>query len=106
MSSASVIEFAHLVTIPGAQGAVVPVGRFDGQTIYQTVITLSTASQSSSVFSTTTNFIRVNTSGICNFFIGATTSTASVGGPGRMTAGQTEYFGVCPGQIISFITDT
>lgn len=92
--------------IPGTLGATVPVGRFNYRTIWQTPITVSTSSQASDAFAAATNFIRVHNSGICNFKIGPPGTTASVGGAGRLPADHTEYFGVCPGDVITVITDT
>lgn len=106
MAIFSVIEFAHCPILPGAVPTDIPVGRFDDKTVWQSVITLSTASQASSAFATTTAFIRVYNSGICNFRIGGADTTASVGGAGRLPADHTEYFGVVPGDIIAVISDT
>lgn len=106
MAIACVIEFDQMPVIPGCLGNAVPVGHFNGNTVYQAPITLSTASQATSTFSTSTTFIRVHNSGICNFRIGGPGTTASVGGAGRLPADHTEYFGVAPGNVIAFISDS
>lgn len=104
-TTASVIEFAHAPVLSGSLPVDIPVGRFDDKTVWQSPITLSTVSQASSTFSVATTFIRVHTSGACNFRIGGAGTTASVGGAGRLPADHTEYFGVCPGDLIAFIAD-
>lgn len=107
MAIFSIMEFASMPVIPGTLNNAVPVGLFDNKTVVQAPITLTTASQQSSTFGANTRFIRVYTSGICNFVIGTPGSiTASTASAGRMPADHTEYFGVCPGQAIAVITDT
>lgn len=107
MAIFSIMEFATMPILPGSLNNAVPVGRFDDKTVVQPVITLTTASQQSSAFSTSTTFIRVYTSGICNFKVGTPGSvTATTGSAGRMPADHTEYLGVCGGQAIAVISDS
>jgi hypothetical protein len=105
MAIVFITEFADLPNVPGTMDSeVMPVGMFDGNAVVQAPITLTTASQNSAVFGAATRFIRVNSSGACNFLIGTsgtvTASTASV----RLSADRTEYFGVAPGQVFACIS--
>jgi hypothetical protein len=71
--------------------------------INQTV-TVSGVSAQSAAFGGDTKLIRVHCDGIVSLLVGAnpTATTAMM----RMTADQTEYFQVLPGQKIAFITNT
>ena len=58
----------------------------------------------SSAFNPNTRFIRVQPDAICSISIGSTpTATTAMA---RMTAGQTEYYGVNPGDKVSVIANT
>lgn len=69
-------------------------------------VTVSGTTAASSAFSTQTNLVRLQCDGICSVLFGtAPTATTS---KRRMTAGQTEYFTVPPGQLykVAAITNT
>lgn len=63
----------------------------------------------SSTFSVNSSLIRLHADSICSILVGK--STANGGGTvtannARMTANQTEYYEVVPGQVISVITNS
>lgn len=66
-------------------------------------VTIGSTTQSAA-FQASTRFVRLQPDGICSIAWGlnpvATTANA------RMTAGQTEYYGVIPGQKVAVITNT
>lgn len=67
-------------------------------------VALSGVSAQSAAFGASTKFVRLHTDVACRIEFGAN-PTASATSP-RMAAGQTEYFGVWPGQIVAGITTT
>jgi hypothetical protein len=67
------------------------------------VITFTTHVESAA-FNAKTKLVRLETDSICSFTIGTTpTATTSMS---RMVAGQTEYFGVNPGDKVSAVSNT
>lgn len=81
---------------------------------YQAVLTPPVASQTvaiggssaqSAAFNSLTRIIRIHTDAICSVLIGGTNPTATTSNA-RMTAGQTEYFVVQPGQKLAVISNT
>jgi TPP-dependent trihydroxycyclohexane-1,2-dione (THcHDO) dehydratase len=70
----------------------------------QVVDFTSGEAKTANAFDSKTRFVRVNVSGICSF-ASATSPTATVN-DARMAADATEYFGVAPGQKLSFIANT
>ena len=72
--------------------------------LQQVPVTIGVGSAQSAAFSGATKFIRVHNDVVCSINIGFNpTATAQ---NARMAAGQTEYFGVWPGQQIAVITNT
>lgn len=69
----------------------------------QTVSFTGTAG-TSAAFNANTKFVRIQTDGICSFLFGASPTALTTSA--RLAAGTTEYFGVIPGQKVSFITNT
>lgn len=53
----------------------------------------------------TTTIVRLHTDSICSFKIGPTGTVATTSSA-RMVAGQTEYLGIKPGDIVSVIANT
>lgn len=74
--------------------------------VAEQTVAIGGASAASAAFNASTSLVRIHTDAICSVEFGtaptATTSTA------RMVAGQTEYFGVVPGQSlkVAVITNT
>lgn len=68
------------------------------------VVSFSGGATQSAPFNGRTKFIRVQADSICSIAFGVdpTATTDDL----RLTAGQTEYFGVNPGDIVSAITNT
>lgn len=67
-------------------------------------VAIGGASTQSSAFSSSTKVVRVHADAICSIAIGSNpTATAT---KLRMDAGQTEYFGVTPGDKIAVISNT
>ena len=67
--------------------------------------TFSTSTQSAA-FSAQTNIVRIHTDATCAIAFGSNpTATAASGGTGspRLVAGQTEYFGVNPGDKVAVL---
>lgn len=69
----------------------------------QTVAIGGTSTQSST-FNANTNYIRVHAAAICSVSFGVNPTAAAT--HARLNAGQTEYFGVIPGQRLAVITNT
>lgn len=68
------------------------------------VVAIGGTSAQSSAFGAGTNVIRVHTDAVCSISIGENpTATADTL---RMSAGQTEYFGVTPAHKIAVITNS
>jgi len=67
-------------------------------------VAIGSSSAQSAAFGSSTGMIRVNTDVACNIIIGSnpTATTSKM----RMSAGQTEYFLVTPGQKIAVIVGT
>jgi uncharacterized membrane protein YjgN (DUF898 family) len=63
------------------------------------------ANTQSSAFSTTTTLIRVHADSVCSIAIGGTNPAATTA-IARFAAGQTEYFGVTPGDKLAVISNT
>ena len=84
------------------RGSIIPVGAEPAVTT-QTVA-IGGGSVASAAFQATTNFIRLHTDAICSVEFGTapTATTASA----RMAAGQTEFFGVMPGNKVAVISNT
>lgn len=72
----------------------------------QTPLAIGGASAQSAAFGTGTHVIGVQAEGICAIEVGGTAPVAVAGTSKRMVAGQTEYFGVQPGDKLAVITDT
>ena|ERR1035437_7964054 len=71
--------------------------------VAEQAITFSTVA-ASVPFNPATRFVRLQTDGICSISIGQNPTATT--GMARMTAGQTEYYGVRPGDKISVIANT
>lgn len=72
--------------------------------IQQTVLFTSSSVQSSA-FSATTGLVRIQCDAICNVTVGGTNPIATTSTM-RLTAGQTEYFVVAPGDKVAVIAGT
>lgn len=72
--------------------------------ITEQTVSIGGASTPSSAFSAGTTLIRVHTDAICSIKIGSNPTASAT--TARMTAGQTEYYGVRPGDKIAVITNT
>lgn len=70
----------------------------------QTPLAISGTAALSAAFAANTTLVRLHTDSICSVLFGSapTATTANA----RMTAGQTEYFGVAPGMKVSVIANT
>ena len=67
-------------------------------------VAIGGASVQSAAFNAKTKFVRLHTDAICSVVFGANpTAVATVK---RMAAGQTEFFGVRPGDKVAVITNT
>jgi hypothetical protein len=101
MAKLYVTEFADVVRPPNSASP--PFGALNSLVIDQAPITFSASTQSAA-FATGTKFVRVHTDSICSIAYGSnpTATTSSF----RMAAGQTEYFGVNPGDKLAVITNT
>lgn len=100
MASIYISEFQQVAAQPGQapiQAAMQPA------VTDQAPVAIAAGSAQSAAFNALTNLVRVHTDAICSIAIGvnpvATAATA------RMAAGQTEYFGVVPGQKLAVITN-
>lgn len=71
----------------------------------QAPVTIGAGANPSAAFNPLTRVIRINVDVVCSFLIGPAGSVATTNNA-RMAAGQTEYFGVRPGDIVSFIANT
>lgn len=101
MAKLYVTEFADVVRPPNSASP--PFGALQSLATDQAPITFSTSTQSAA-FAATTRFIRIHTDSICSIAYGSnpTATTANF----RMAAGQTEYFGVNPGDKIAVISNS
>jgi hypothetical protein len=68
-------------------------------------VTISGSSTQSTAFGSNTGVIRINTDAACHVVIGGSSPTATSSSM-RMSAGQTEYFLVTPGQKLAVISGT
>jgi hypothetical protein len=69
----------------------------------QTIAIGGTSAQSA-VFNDNTNYVRLHAAAVCSVAFGDNpTATATTA---RLNAGQTEYFGVVPGQRVAVITNS
>lgn len=66
-------------------------------------VTIGVGSTQSAAFNAATKFVRVHTDAICSVAFGA--NPTAVATAKRMAAGQTEFFGVRPGDKIAVITN-
>lgn len=71
--------------------------------VVEQVVTFTSASVQSAAFNARTGLIRIQCTVICNVSVGGTSPTATTSNM-RLTAGQTEYFLVTPGDKIAVIT--
>lgn len=96
MATLYVAEFATL----GSSGAQVVMAT----PLAEQVVAIGGSSASSARFGGATRFIRVHTDSVCSILVGAspTATTTQM----RLSADQTEYFGVQPGDKIAVITNT
>src|SRR5258708_28691132 len=100
MATMYVSEYADV----GRSIGIVPVG---AEPSTDQIVTYTATAGSSTAFSPTTQMVRVHVDGIASVKFG-TAPTAVANTNKRMTAGQTEYFMVPPGQSykISAVTST
>lgn len=99
MAKFYITEFTKAAS-SGDIGGLVPIAQVPSITTQ--VITHTGSSVQSAGFDANTRFIRVHTDGICHIVVGdnPTATTSNM----RMSADQTEYFGVRPGQKLAVIT--
>jgi hypothetical protein len=100
MATAYIEEYAQLMRDSTGEMGYVPV---QPSIATQTVTYTGTAGQSAA-FSSKTRMVRIHADGICSYLFGAN-PTATTAKP-RMAASTTEYFGVQPGDKVSFIVNT
>ena len=102
MAALRIDEFTSLAVIPGGQFAA---GNLDGVISQQVTIG---AEAKSSAFNTATRLIRVQAEGLCCIKLSKQPSftQAAATTDVRLTAGQTEYFGINPGDRLSVILTT
>lgn len=95
-------EFANLAVIPGGQFAA---GNLDGVISQQ--VTIGTEVKSASI-SAATRVVRIQAEALCCIKLSKQPSFTQAAATTdlRLTAGQTEYFGVSPGDRISVILTT
>jgi hypothetical protein len=67
-------------------------------------VAIGGTSAASAAFNAKTKFVRVHTDAICSIAFGV--SPTAVATAKRMAAGQTEFFGVRPGDKVAVITNT
>ena len=98
MAKIYITEFTKAAS-SGDIGGLVPIAQVPSITTQ--VITHTGSSVQSAGFDAGARFIRVHTDGICHIVVGdnPTATTSNM----RMSADQTEYFGVRPGQKLAVI---
>ena len=98
MAKLYITEFTKAAS-SGDIGGLVPIAQFPSITTQ--VITHTGSSVQSAGFDSNTRFIRLHTDGVCHIVAGdnPTATTSNM----RMSADQTEYFGVRPGQKLAVI---
>jgi hypothetical protein len=101
MSIAYVTEFVGLVPSPGG-----PPGIAMQPPVAEQAITFTTTAGTSAAFNAKTTVVRIAVDGIANVLFSTAGTAAVLATNMRMSAGQSEYFGVPPGQgyKISFVT--
>ncbi len=103
MAVIGVIEFSNVLVMPGSTPAVVPVGVFNQNTVFQSQLTISTSAVSTSAFGANTRLIRVVSTAPINF---AFSTAATTGSSGFLPANTPEYFACAPGQFFSAISSS
>lgn len=95
-------EFKTLAVIPGGQFAA---GNLDGVVSQQVTIG---AEAKSAAFNAATRLVRVQAEGLCCIRLAKQPAFSEVAATTdvRLTAGQTEYFGINPGDKLSVILTT
>jgi hypothetical protein len=68
-------------------------------------VAIGGASVASTAFNASTTLIRVHTDAICSIEVGGVAPVATATSA-RLAAGQTEYYGVTPGDKLAVITNT
>ena len=94
-----VSEYAQLAN---ANGQVVAAGQEPARV--EQSLAISGASNPSAAFGASTQFVRLHTDVICSVLFGAAPTAVTTAK--RMAAGQTEFFGVVPGQKVAVILNT
>ena len=93
-------EFSEIQVAGGG----VPIAHAPG-ILQQTPLAISASSVQSLAFNAATRFIRLNTDTVCSIAI-STNPTAVAQGSARMSANQTEYYGVNGGDKVAVIATT
>ena len=70
-----------------------------------TAVAIGGASAQSAAFNTNTQIVRIEADAVCSVEIGGANPTATATSQ-RMSAGQTEYFAVNPGEKLAVITNS
>ena len=104
MATLYVTEYSGMAVVSQNSGLMLPSGNVaqTPELVNQTV-TISGSPTSSQAFGKSTTLVRLHTDAICSVSFGS--SPTSSGTTARMVAGQTEYFGVVPNQVVSVITN-
>ena len=71
---------------------------------FEQSVAISGSSTQSAAFGAATHFVRVHTDVICSILFGV--APVAVTTVKRLAAGQTEFFGVQPGQMVAVIANT
>ncbi len=95
-----ITEYAELAR--DAMGAMIAAGKEPA--VATTQVAIGAASAQSPAFSAATQFVRLHADAACRIEFGVNPTAAATSR--RMAAGQTEYFGVVPGQRVAVITTT
>jgi hypothetical protein len=104
MSRMFISEYERMTEVTG--GYRVAVG--EEPSIAEQVITFTATAGQSAAFNVRTRFVRIEVDGIADILFG-TNPTAVAGASKRLTAGQSEYFGINPNggpYKVSAVTDT
>jgi hypothetical protein len=99
-SRIDISEYSQLMIVGGSA---VPIGREPAITDQDVLI--QGGAVASAPFNAATQFVRIHADAICSILF-STNGTPATANNKRMSANQTEYFGVNPGDVVSVITST
>lgn len=98
MSKLYIAEFSGVALTASDGAAIAPMPAINEQ-----VVDFTAGATASAAFNAATRIVRIHTDAICSLAFGPT-PVATVANA-RLIAGQTEYFGVVPGQKVSAIVN-